>query len=230
MASKGYGIHHANLMEKELEVVHDMRGRILAHRGLWSKKSDQNTLDALVQALDEGFGLETDLRNYTSQIVISHDIPQELPLTLNDLLTSIGGLNISPSQVFGWNIKADGLVNDLSGMAMPGESFFFDMSFPQELQFRKVNMPVAKRISEYEKCNLLDGNDRIWLDAFESDWYLDDLDFILPIIHKTRVTIVSSELHGREVAKGWDFFKKYADHDNGLSICTDRPHELLSYL
>ena len=217
-------------MEKELEVVHDMRGRILAHRGLWSKKSDQNTLGALVKALAEGFGLETDLRDYNSKIVISHDIPQELPLTLTDLLTSIGGINISPAQVFGWNIKADGLANELRATALPGESFFFDMSFPQELQFRKVNMPVAKRISEYEKFNVLDVCDRIWLDAFESDWYLDDLDFLLPLIHKARVTIVSSELHGREMSRAWDFFKKYADPDNGLSICTDHPHELLRYL
>lgn len=211
-------------------MVHDMRGRILAHRGLWSKKSDQNTLDALVQALAEGFGLETDLRDYNSQIVVSHDIPQELPLTLADLLTSIAGLNISSSQAIGWNIKADGLVSELSGTALPGESFFFDMSFPQELQFRKESMPVAKRLSEYEKFDVLDVNDRIWLDAFESDWYLDDLDFLLPLIRKARVTIVSSELHGREVARAWDFFKKYADPDNGLSICTDHPHELLRYL
>ena len=61
---------------------------IIAHRGLWqdtknpNDKSAQNTLKAFERAFEGGFGVETDLRDFAGQIVISHDIatPKAPPL------------------------------------------------------------------------------------------------------------------------------------------------------
>ena len=49
------------------------RINIIAHRGLWKKKRDQNTIKSLVKAIDSGFGVELDLRDYKNDIIISHD-------------------------------------------------------------------------------------------------------------------------------------------------------------
>jgi glycerophosphoryl diester phosphodiesterase len=48
---------------------------IIAHRGYWKIKSEQNTLGAFKRAFDMGFGIETDFRDLCGQLVISHDLP-----------------------------------------------------------------------------------------------------------------------------------------------------------
>ncbi|HEC1569936.1 TPA: hypothetical protein R1X71_000931 [Campylobacter upsaliensis] len=37
--------------------------QILAHRGFWREKNEQNTLASLAKAFEMGFGIETDLRD-----------------------------------------------------------------------------------------------------------------------------------------------------------------------
>lgn len=48
---------------------------ILAHRGWWTSREDQNSLDALTRALTAGFGVETDIRDCAGRLVVSHDMP-----------------------------------------------------------------------------------------------------------------------------------------------------------
>ena len=36
---------------------------ILAHRGFWREKKEQNSLASLAKAFEMGFGIETDLRD-----------------------------------------------------------------------------------------------------------------------------------------------------------------------
>ncbi|MDL0110362.1 MULTISPECIES: hypothetical protein [Campylobacter] len=36
---------------------------ILAHRGFWREKNEQNSLASLAKAFEMGFGIETDLRD-----------------------------------------------------------------------------------------------------------------------------------------------------------------------
>ena len=50
---------------------------IIAHRGFWRKKTDQNTIGAFKLALNNHFGIETDIRDQNGQLVISHDIPKK---------------------------------------------------------------------------------------------------------------------------------------------------------
>ncbi|MBT0757026.1 hypothetical protein KJQ83_07365 [Campylobacter upsaliensis] len=37
--------------------------QILAHRGFWREKKEQNSLASLAKAFEMGFGIETDLRD-----------------------------------------------------------------------------------------------------------------------------------------------------------------------
>jgi glycerophosphoryl diester phosphodiesterase len=51
--------------------------KIIAHRGMWFNKHEQNTLVAFERALENGFGIETDFRDFNGSLVISHDLPLE---------------------------------------------------------------------------------------------------------------------------------------------------------
>ncbi|EIO3772613.1 hypothetical protein ACHEIS_000356 [Campylobacter upsaliensis] len=50
--------------------------QILAHRGFWREKNEQNTLASLAKAFEMGFGIETDLRDGGGggNLLLSHDI------------------------------------------------------------------------------------------------------------------------------------------------------------
>ena len=58
---------------------------IIAHRGFWRKKTDQNTIGAFKLALNNHFGIETDIRDQNGQLVISHDIPKTKSIRLSEL-------------------------------------------------------------------------------------------------------------------------------------------------
>ena len=63
-------------------VINDIRSRIMCHRGYWSGELgiaplQKNSWEAFERAIDFGFGIETDLRDYAGSVVISHDVPTE---------------------------------------------------------------------------------------------------------------------------------------------------------
>ena len=66
------------------------KARILAHRGCWKEESEENkknSLYSLSSALKAGFSIETDIRDFGLDVVISHDPPnkEKNKITLNDL-------------------------------------------------------------------------------------------------------------------------------------------------
>ena len=83
---------------------------ILAHRGLWGKPSEKNSKSALFKALENGFGIETDIR-YDKDIglVISHDILNSSfnYLPFEELLIEYKKQKINSKIAI--NIKSDGL-------------------------------------------------------------------------------------------------------------------------
>ena len=83
---------------------------ILCHRGLWVKHVDQNQLASFKKALENGFGVELDVRDINSDIVISHDPPLgEKALLLEDFFQLYNSYPNS-SLWIAINIKADGLI------------------------------------------------------------------------------------------------------------------------
>lgn len=200
--------------------------RLLAHRGVWFEKAEQNTLKSFEKAVEAGFGIETDLRDLDGEIVISHDPPRsnsEKQLTLQEFL-SIPGISQVPLAL---NIKSDGILADLDKALRDAgikDFFVFDMTFPQALDAIRRGLPTFRRISEFEK----DYSDDLlwsgaWLDAFESDWWNDKhLRDILANYKK--VAVVSPELHGREHRDVWRLLSSMAGLNN-LYLCTDYPYE-----
>lgn len=199
--------------------------KIIAHRGYWHTKEEQNSQTAFVRALKCGFGIETDFRDFDGQLVISHDIPtkQAMPAAeFSDFCRSF-----SPCGPIAMNVKSDGLHRLIVALAHNSalEDFFvFDMSIPDTRGYLSSGIPVYTRISEFERTAIfLDHCAGVWLDCFESDWYPIDLVNEL-LASQKKVAIVSPELHRRDHSPLWQSLRTHKLHFNpSLSLCTDFP-------
>lgn len=213
----------------EVDRGHIPVDRILAHRGWWHRREERNTFAALSAALEAGYGIETDIRDRDSQLVIAHDPATRDSLPLAQLLERY--LELGATGILALNIKADGLAASLARML--GEygigaerAFVFDMSIPDMLGYVRAGIPYYTRQSEYEpQPALLEGAAGIWLDAFHSCWYgRGEIESHLAAGRD--VCIVSAELHGRPYEDHWQRIRQVDSELAGrLLICTDFPHQ-----
>jgi hypothetical protein len=198
---------------------------IIAHRGYWLNASEKNTTIAFSRALQHGFGIETDFRDFDGMLVVSHDPPSASSMKISEFVNLYQDYPISAPIAL--NIKSDGLyelVIDFMQRAKFKNAFVFDMAVPDMRGYINKNIPIFTRLSEYERHPaLLESCKGIWLDAFESEWY--DKKIITNLLNQDKqIAIVSSELHGRSYASLWDLIKDNHLHRNPLiSICTDFP-------
>jgi glycerophosphoryl diester phosphodiesterase len=197
--------------------------QIYAHRGMWRNSILPNSIEALETALNHGFSLETDFRVRQNMLVIAHDTNDTDPqVDFQQLfLTSVA-----------INIKEDGLISFFRGWEeeiVNSNSFFFDGSIPEMYRFHKASLPHALRLSEYEQ-ELPWKSPVIWLDSFESDWWIKR-EGIFELLTTSKVVVVSPELHKRDHRKVWDLvLERMQRGQENLSICTDFPEEFLREL
>lgn len=205
--------------------------QILAHRGFWLQKQEQNTEVAFVRALDAGYGIETDLRDLCGQVVLSHDVAKRGAMPLRRFLELYVRYPRQP--LLALNVKADGLQqlirHELASMNVTNY-FLFDMSVPDMLEYMRLHLPVYARRSEFEPATPL--TDKVcgsWLDYF-GDGYVP-VDWIAETIANRKLAaIVSPELHHREHMGAWRAWRKFmVDNQflsrDDLSLCTDWPRE-----
>lgn len=203
---------------------------ILAHRGMWTIKAEQNTIISLLLAIRRGFGIETDIRDNNSKIVISHDLPKGNESTLEEFLDKIQKKTIHCNQKIALNIKADGLETELikllSEYNVFDKCFVFDMSFPTMLSFSKHSeLKIATRISEFESLPvLLERSEYIWVDSFEGDF--SDFKKLFEISVDRNIVFVSPELHKRDYNNFWQTLK---NNNKQLYLCTDFPQVAQNY-
>ncbi|MBD2550422.1 phosphodiesterase [Microcystis elabens FACHB-917] len=207
------------------------RSSILAHRGMFVSESEKNSPKALRRALDEGFGIETDLRDLDGRVVISHDPPRASPppSTIEWLLEQIAS-SLSAGRI-GLNIKSDGLAamikSELEKAGLDANQiFFFDMSVPDSLAYLKGNLPVYSRISDYEPMpTFLDMAKGVWIDNFNG--LFQQVKTAKDLIGQgVRVAIVSPELHRRSHVNLWNEITEMGLHLSPLfELCTDLPME-----
>lgn len=177
---------------------------------------------AFERAINFGFGIETDIRDFNGNLVIAHDLPNKNSIKFSKLLQLI--LKSKKKICLAINIKSDGLLNlikrekNLSKI----QYFLFDMSIPQQKIFNDNNLKYFIRISEIEKNIKKYRAKGVWVDTFFKIWYkkkdLENLKF-------NKLAIVSSELHKRKnYSKQWKMLKKL-NLNKELFICTDYPHK-----
>ncbi len=205
--------------------------KLIAHRGHWLKPEEKNSLVAFSRALDNGFGIETDLRDLNGRLVVSHDMPIEGAISIEDFGLLLRNRTIdSPIAL---NIKADGLVElvgDFLESSGVKNAFVFDMSVPDMRSYIKSGISVYTRLSEYEnQAVFMDSCDGVWMDSFNRQWF--DHDFISDLIKKSKkICFVSPELHGRNHQSFWKFLNGCRLNENeNISLCTDFPLEAKEY-
>ncbi len=200
--------------------------KIISHRGHWIQKSEQNTIEALNDALALGWGIETDVRDRLGELVISHDPPSKDSPDIKGLFAMLGDL---PGQFLALNIKSDSLAAGIKQELAKHPRFqwaAFDMSIPDMRSYLRLGLPVLTRQSEIEPdpvfCDEAAG---VWLDAFTSEWYPDSL--VAGYLERGKIVcMVSPELHGREHRRFWDRISRWPFLDSPeLHLCTDFPKE-----
>ena len=201
---------------------------ILAHRGAWKDIKEQNSFISFQNAQKLKVGIETDIRDYNGEIIISHDLPTKKTIELKDLF-KLWNENAFKS-FLALNIKADGLSEELSKYILNyniDNYFFFDMSIPETKRYKELGLNYFIRISEFEKDQTFFHNSSgVWLDCFISDWY--DKELIQSFLIQGKVVaIVSPELHKRPHIDLWKKLKKMNLPWNlgKILICTDFPKE-----
>ena len=199
--------------------------KIIAHRGFWLEKSEQNTLKAFEKAFENGFGVETDVRDFKGELVISHDLATKNALPLRELLKLHAdfckklALNSTPSLAtppnislpLALNIKADGLQSPLKALLKEFKTqnyFVFDMSMPDMLGFERENIAFYTRQSEFEPSPhrhmkpLYEKAAGVWLDGFFENFLKKK--YLLNHLKKGKaLCIVSPELHHYAYMKEW---------------------------
>ena len=200
----------------------------ISHRGLWKTKTEQNTLAAFQTSFKKGFGCEIDIRPQNGQLVISHDVPNQPCLTLEEVFQTYQQLQCSlPIAI---NIKADGLqllLKKLIDKYSITNYFAFDMSVADTLGYRKHQLKFFTRQSEYEAVPpLYEDTEGVWLDCFESDWWKPE--DVQPHLQQGKfVALVSPELHQREYHVAWETWRNLEQEFNTgkLMLCTDYPEK-----
>ena len=205
--------------------------KLIAHRGYWLKPEEKNSLIAFSRALENGFGIETDLRDFKGCLVVSHDIPTESAISIETFEKLLKDKFIeSPIAL---NIKADGLfdlVENFLKSSRLKNAFVFDMSIPDMRSYLKRGISVYTRLSEYEnQAIFIENCDGIWLDSFDGRWF--GCDFVSDLLKKSKkLCFVSPELHGRNHESFWKFLIENSFNENeNISLCTDFPLEAKEY-
>jgi hypothetical protein len=198
---------------------------IISHRGFWKSKLDQNSINALAFSFESGFGVETDIRDYNGNLVISHDLPNEKALSLEILFKHYN--EVGCTLPLALNVKSDGLQIELMkllNLYNINNYFVFDMSIPDFRSYASFGFNTYFRLSEYESdLSFYSQSKGIWLDSFDNIWY--DRDLIVGHINSNKqICIVSDELHRRNHINHWNFLLNEGIHllDN-ITLCTDFP-------
>lgn len=200
--------------------------KIISHRGYWIAPREKNTYIAFERSFQKGFGVETDIRDFNGQLVISHDPASHGCMTLDRFLQLY---LLYPSRPpLALNIKADGLQSALVSqlkMLQITNYFVFDMAVPDALFYLKQEMNTYTRHSEYESVpSYYERACGVWLDEFYGHWLTDDV-FEQHLSAGKAVCIVSPELHGRSFDKEWRHYRELEKKigQDKLMLCTDLP-------
>lgn len=201
--------------------------KVLAHRGLWREPRETNTATALKNALTNGFGVETDLRDRQGTLVIAHDPADAAAATADDFFSRYRGMGSGLPLAL--NIKADGLCSMLRPLLeryAVSNYFCFDMSVPETRAYAREGFRFFTRQSEYEADPALYTQAQgVWMDMFETDW-IAPADVERHLVESKAVALVSPELHGRPHILWWERLRSsHVVADPNVMLCTDHPEE-----
>jgi hypothetical protein len=204
---------------------------IISHRGYWKSENEKNLPIAFCRSFEMGFGTETDLRDFSEVIVISHDIPNYHSLNFNAFL-EIYKQKGEPTTL-ALNVKSDGLhklIKSSLDQYNISNYFVFDMSVPDTIGYINEGLKFFTRQSEYEPSpSFYEKSEGVWLDSFHDIWYTEEL-ILEHLNNNKKVAIVSPELHKRDYKEFWEVLKSSNIYKlTGVILCTDFPEVAREY-
>ncbi len=207
--------------------------QIISHRGYWKTTEEKNTKKAFQRSFAAGFGLETDLRDFNGEIVISHDMPLAVEMTLENFFDLCLSAFSEQSLPLALNIKSDGLQKKLLTAIKKYDIqnyFIFDMSFPDLKISLEAGLNVFGRLSEFEHdLPFYENLKGIWLDTFNGVWF-EKKDILNHHNAGKTIAIVSGELHNRPYKQEWEIIKNMGIHQlESILLCTDFPEEAKTF-
>lgn len=206
--------------------------KILAHRGYWNDTIKSNSPEALRTALEKGYGFESDVRDYMGKMVISHNIADPSCQDAEEVFRWLR--EFDDRFCFAINIKADGLKGFLRACLDKytiSNYFLFDMSVPQMVEFRDLELRFFTRQSEVEPvpCMYEDAAG-VWVDGFWSTGWITEKLLEGHLNAGKEICLVSPDLHGsRQYMEFWEKIKQYDLDGTKISVCTDHPDEAKEY-
>ncbi|CAM3023339.1 hypothetical protein JHFBIEKO_3119 [Methylobacterium mesophilicum] len=192
--------------------------RIISHRGWWHQPVEKNSTLAFQRSIAAGFGTETDVRDRSGGLVVSHDPPEGDALPWGELLDLFSGTGLQLAV----NIKADGLALSLAKAFESRDIswFAFDMSIPEMIRYAGAGLPFYTRHSDVEPEPILYREALgVWLDGFRADWFGKHV-IERHLAAGKAVCVVSPELHGRDPRNVWDWL---LEMPGAITLCTDYP-------
>ncbi len=205
---------------------------IIAHRGYWNEKIPRNSPEALYCALKNGYGFESDLRDYMGRLVVSHNIADASSQDAGEVFNCLA--EYKDRYCFAINIKADGLKELLQGYLQRyniSNYFLFDMSVPQMVEFEEMGLRFFTRQSEVEPVPCMyDKAAGVWIDGFwGTDWITERI-LSEHIRNGKDVCVVSPDLHGRQDYRlFWKQLVSYRLDFSRCMLCTDHPDEARAF-
>ena len=182
---------------------------VLSHRGYWKIEDEKNTEAAFRRSFSLGFGTETDVRDFSGNLVISHDPPMGGEMPFEHFLQIYG--EYDQQLCLALNIKADGLQGKLKACLDRYNVinyYVFDMAVPDSLDYYKRKINAYTRQSEYERYPACyEQAQGIWLDEFYRHWITEDVIYQHSRNQKG-ICIVSPDLHGRNYIREWEDYRK----------------------
>lgn len=198
---------------------------ILAHRGYWKTVDEKNTLEAFRRAFEDGYGIETDVRDYEGDLVISHNVADALCpkfIELLDVYKAVG-----KDVPLALNVKADGIQPllkkylDEYGIE---NYFMFDMSVPEQVVYVREGFNTFTRQSEYEMSpSMYSLTSGVWMDEFSVEW-MENSHFSGHLSFGKKIGVISPEIHGNDEKRIWNMIRPFSKNNN-LMLCTDIPKE-----
>lgn len=209
--------------------------KIVSHRGFWSLPEEKNSAVAFRRSFSNGFGTETDIRDYQGRLCVSHDMPTNDPMPVEQLFDIFVEYDMTLPLFL--NIKSDGIGKALRKKLDEysiKNYFAFDMSVPEMVKYKKTGfLDFITRMSDVETIPfLVEDSKGIWVDNFFGRTLLPA--DINPYITKDHfLCFVSPELHGRDHQNYWKLIKSWENKKefscSHLILCTDFPEEANNY-
>jgi glycerophosphoryl diester phosphodiesterase len=205
---------------------------ILSHRGYWKDDQEKNSAIAFERSFSNGFGTETDVRDFNGRLVISHDPASSECMLLEAFFELYLRYPCHPTLAL--NVKSDGLQVLLQRqLASYGikNYFVFDMAVPDGLLYLRSGLVTFTRQSEFEADPAYyDFASGVWLDEFDGHWVSDAV-IENHLARGKSLCIVSPELHNRSYEAEWMHYRKLERKigKDRLMLCTDFPEHAKDY-